>query len=270
MNRTVESYFPDLLRAPLPDSKDAGMAETHTPIRTLVVDDEPLAIERLQILCAREPLIDLVGTAADGEAALRLIEALEPEMLLCDIAMPGLDGIGVAKAIEKLEKRPAVIFCTAFDQFAVTAFDLSATDYLLKPVAQDRLGRAVAKVIERRKAPPETEAPSEYAQEFWVPHRSEMIRIATLDIDRIEAERDYMRLHLGARSFLLHQTITELERRLDPTQFVRLHRSTIVRKDRISRLSHDGMGVWHAVMADEERIRIGRTYLPAARALMGR
>ena len=241
-----------------------------SPIRTLVVDDEPLAIERLQILCAREPMIDLVGTASDGEAALRLIDALEPEMLLLDIAMPGLDGIGVAKAVEKLEKRPAIIFCTAFDQYAVAAFDLAATDYLLKPVAQDRLGRAVNRVVERRKAAAEEPAASDHAQEFWVPHRSEMLRIAAQDIDRIEAERDYMRLHVGARSFLLHQTITELERRLDPAQFIRLHRSTIVRRDRISRLSHDGMGVWHAVLADEERIRIGRTYLPAARTLMGR
>lgn len=241
-----------------------------SPIRTLVVDDEPLAIERLQILCAREPMIDLVGTASDGEAALRLLEALEPEMLLLDIAMPGLDGIGVARAVEKLAKRPAIIFCTAFDQYAVTAFDLAATDYLLKPVAQDRLAKAVARVIERRQNPVEEAAGSDYSQEFWVPHRSEMIRIAAQDIDRIEAERDYMRLHVGARSFLLHQTITELERRLDPERFIRLHRSTIVRRERITRLSHDGMGVWHAVLADEERIRIGRTYLPAARALMGR
>ncbi|MDB5685929.1 MAG: DNA-binding response regulator, partial [Rhizorhabdus sp.] len=242
-----------------------------SPIRTLVVDDEPLAIERLQILCAREPAIDLVGTASDGEAALRLIEALEPEMLLLDIAMPGLDGIGVARAVEKLAKRPAIIFCTAFDQYAVAAFDLSATDYVLKPVSQERLGRAVARVIERRRIPPGEAAPaSDYAQEFWVPHRSEMLRIATQDIDRIEAERDYMRLHLGQRSFLLHQTITELERRLDPAEFIRLHRSTIVHRNRIAKLSHDGMGVWHAVMVDDSRIRIGRTYLPAARTLMGR
>ncbi|WP_374649391.1 LytR/AlgR family response regulator transcription factor, partial [Rhizorhabdus sp.] len=145
-----------------------------------------------------------------------------------------------------------------------------ATDYLLTPVAQDRLARAVQRVVERRKAPPEAAAASDHAQEFWVPHRSEMIRIAAQDIDRVEAERDYMRLHVGQRSFLLHQTITEMERRLDPTLFVRLHRSTIVRRDRIARLSHDGMGVWHAVLTDEEKIRIGRTYLPAARALMGR
>ena len=125
-------------------------------------------------------------------------------------------------------------------------------------------------MIERRQNPVEEPAGSDYSQEFWVPHRSEMIRIAAQDIDRIEAERDYMRLHVGARSFLLHQTITELERRLDPERFIRLHRSTIVRRERISRLSHDGMSVWHAVLADEERIRIGRTYLPAARALIGR
>lgn len=241
-----------------------------SPIKTLVVDDEPLAIERLQILCAREPMIDLVGTASDGEAALRLIEALGPEMLLLDIAMPGLDGIGVAKAIEKLAHRPAIIFCTAFDQYAVAAFDLSATDYLLKPVAQDRLGKAVARVCERRRSTAAEASTSEHVQEFWVPHRSEMIRVATQDIDRIEAERDYMRLHVGGRSFLLHQTITELERRLDPDKFIRLHRSTIVRRDRITRLSHDGMGVWHAILAGEERVRIGRTYLPAARALIGR
>jgi len=241
-----------------------------SPIRTLVVDDEPLAIERLQILCAREPMIDLVGTASDGAAALRLIEALEPEMLLLDIAMPGLDGMGVAKAVERLEQRPAIVFCTAFDQYAVAAFDLSATDYLLKPVAQDRLAKAVARVAEQRRTPREAAATSDYSQEFWVPHRSEMIRIAAQDIDRIEAERDYMRLHVGTRSFLLHQTITELERRLDPAQFIRLHRSTIIRRNRISRLSHDGMGVWHAILIDEERIRIGRTYLPAARTLMGR
>ena len=248
-----------------PDSQPAG-----SPIRTLVVDDEPLAIERLQILCAREPMIDLVGTASDGEAALRLLEALEPEMLLLDIAMPGLDGIGVAKAIGKLARKPAIVFCTAFDQYAVAAFDLAATDYLLKPIAQERLGKAVTKVVERRRAPAGEIVSSDFSQEFWVPHRSEMIRIAARDIDRIEAERDYMRLHVATRSFLLHQTITELERRLDPAEFIRLHRSTIVRRDRISRLSHDGMGVWHAVLTDEERIRIGRTYLPAARTLMGR
>ncbi|SFS01018.1 LytR/AlgR family response regulator transcription factor [Sphingomonas jatrophae] len=248
-------------------------------LRTLVVDDEPLAIERLQILCAREPMVDLVGTAADGEAALRLVEALEPDLLLLDISMPGLDGMGVARALEKRTRRPAVIFCTAYDQFAVAAFDVAAVDYLLKPVAPDRLSRAVARAAEKLSgapapAAPETQAPVPeapgFTEEFWVPHRSEVVRIAAQDIDRIEAERDYMRLHVGPRSFLLHQTISELERRLDPARFIRLHRSTIVRRDRIAKLRHDGLGVWHAELSDGEAIRIGRTYLPAARALMGR
>ncbi|WP_243395740.1 LytR/AlgR family response regulator transcription factor [Sphingomonas oleivorans] len=244
------------------------------PLRTLVVDDEPLAIERLQILCAREPAIDLVGTASDGEAALRLIDALEPDLLLLDIAMPGLDGMGVARALESRSRRPAIIFCTAFDRFAVEAFDVAAVDYVLKPVAPDRLSRAVARVAEHLRGPaadtPATAGENAFTNEFWVPHRSEMIRIAALDIDRIEAERDYMRLHVGARSFLLHQTIGELERRLDPGCFIRLHRSTIVRRDRIAKLVHDGLGVWHAVLTDGSKLRIGRTYLPAARAIAGR
>jgi len=241
------------------------------PLRTLVVDDEPLAVERLQILCAREPAIDLVGVASDGEAALRMVEALDPDLLLLDIAMPGVDGMEVARTLGQRPRRPAVIFCTAFDQFAVAAFDVAAVDYLLKPVSADRLGRAVARVRELLRDPPPPAAPrAEHTNEFWVPHRSEMIRIAAEDIDRIEAERDYMRLHVGRRSFLLHQTITELERQLDPTKFIRLHRSTIVRRQFIAKLRHDGLGVWHADLADGSEVRIGRTYLPAAREMMGR
>lgn len=241
------------------------------PIRTLLVDDEPLAIERLQILCAREPGIDLVGVANDGEAALRLVDALAPDLLLLDIAMPGLDGMGVARAIERRVPRPAVIFCTAFDQFAVAAFDVSAVDYLLKPVAMERLARAVARVREGLRAPvAAAKPPTPWTEEFWVPHRSEMIRIDAGMIDRIEAERDYMRLHVGSRSFLLHQTITELERRLDPARFIRLHRSTIVRRHFIAKLRHDGLGTWHADLADGSSVRIGRTYLPSAREMAGR
>ena len=243
---------------------------TEPALRTLVVDDEPLAIERLQILCAQTPGIDLIGAATDGEAALRLVDALRPDLLLCDIAMPGLDGMGVARALEGRSERPAIIFCTAFDQFAVAAFDVAAVDYLLKPVSGDRLAKAVARVQEKRRAPQPNIPATDWIEEFWVPHRSEMIRIAATDIERIEAERDYMRLHIGQRSFLLHQTISELERRLNPDRFIRLHRSTIVRRDRIAKLRHDGLGVWHADLADGTEIRIGRTYLPAAKTLAGR
>jgi two-component system response regulator AlgR len=245
-------------------------ASSRTPVRTLIVDDEPLAIERLQVLCAREPLIDLVGTASDGNAALRMSEALEPEALLLDISMPELDGMGVARALGQAQHRPAVVFVTAFDSFAVEAFNVAAVDYLLKPVAPDRLKRAIERVIERRDAGDIGAPASTYVQEFWVPHRSELIRIAAEDIERIDAERDYMRLHVGQRSYLLHQTISALEARLDPNRFIRLHRSTIVRRDRIRGLKHDGGGVWSADLGNGDEVRIGRTYLDHAKAMAGR
>lgn len=242
-------------------------------MRTLIVDDEPLAVERMQILCARIPALHVVGTASDGAAALRLCEALSPELVLLDMTMPEVDGLGVARGLARMSPRPAVIFVTAHDHFAVEAFDLDAVDYVLKPVAQDRLERAVDRALARRDTvPPVETAPVEspWIEEFWVPHRSELIRIAAGDIDRIDAERDYVRLHVGARSYLLLHTIQRLEDRLDPERFIRLHRSTIVRRDRIAGLKHDGLGVWSAQLVDGDLLRIGRTYLAKAKAMAGR
>lgn len=238
-------------------------------LKTLIVDDEPLAVERLQILCAKIDDVDLVGTATNGVSALRLIEALAPDLLLLDISMPVMDGMSVARAMEGKTPRPAVIFTTAFDEFAVAAFDVAAVDYLLKPISFDRLERAVSRL--RALAPGATPAnPSPWTQEFWVSHRAEIVRISVQDIDLIEAERDYMRLHVGARSYLLHQTISELERCLDPAEFVRLHRSTIARRDRIVGFKHDGAGSWQAQFKDGRLLRVGRTFLPNARAMAGR
>ena len=241
-------------------------------MRTLVVDDEPLAIERMQILCARLERVRLVGAAHDGESALRMIDALEPDLLFLDISMPGLDGMAVARALAVRPVRPAVVFCTAFENHALAAFDVAAADYVLKPVDPDRLERAVSRVVERRAAAGATSsAVGRWTEEFWVPHRSEMVRVLATDIERIDAERDYMRLTVaGGRSFLIHQTISELERRLDPERFVRLHRSTIVRRDRIARLGHDGEGAWRAELADGSSVRIGRTYQAVARSIAGR
>lgn len=241
-------------------------------LRTLIVDDEPLAVERMQILCAGIPEVDLIGTASDGEAALRLIDALNPDLVLLDIAMPHRDGIGVASALSTLARRPAVIFCTAFEQHAVAAFDVAAVDYVLKPVSAERLMRAVGRAIEMagRGRAEQQAASSRWVEEFWVPHRSEMVRVSAGDIERVDAERDYMRLGVGGRSYLIHQTISELERRLDPERFIRLHRSTIVRRDKIAKLRHDGLGVWHAELTDGDLVRIGRTYQAAAKAIMAK
>ena len=239
-------------------------------MRTLIVDDEPLAVERMQILCARIPALNVVGTASDGAAALRLCEALSPELVLLDMTMPEVDGLGVARGLAKQSPRPAVIFVTAHEHFADEAFDLDAVDYVLKPVAQDRLERAVERALARQDTPTPAAPESPWIEEFWVPHRSELVRIAAGDIDRIDAERDYVRLHVGARSYLLLHTIQRLEDRLDPERFIRLHRSTIVRRDRIAGLKHDGLGVWSAQLVDGELLRIGRTYLAKAKAMAGR
>lgn len=246
-------------------------------LRTLIVDDEPLAVERMQILCARIPPINVVGTASDGAAALRLVEALNPDLILLDMTMPEIDGLSVARALGSQPTRPAVIFVTAHDHFAVEAFDLDAVDYVLKPVAQERLERAIERAVARRAAlvsgPVSAASGSDQGrgiEEFWVPHRSELIRIAVADIDRIDAERDYVRLHVGDRSYLLLHTIQRLEDRLDPERFIRLHRSTIIRRDRIAGLRHDGLGVWSAELVDGTTLRIGRTYLARAKAMAGR
>ncbi len=137
-------------------------------------------------------------------------------------------------------KRPAVVFVTAHANYAVEAFDLDAVDYVLKPVQRERLGRAIKRALSRQGEERETQ--SEWLKEIWIPHRSELIRIETAEVGRIDAERDYVRLHVGERSYLLLQTIAGLEEKLDPEQFIRIHRSTILRKDRITGLRHDGLG----------------------------
>ena len=243
-------------------------------LRTLIVDDEPLAVERMQVICAELASINVVGTASDGEAALRLVEALKPDLILLDMTMPKLDGLGVAKALTRNADGtpPAVIFVTAHDDFAVEAFDLDAIDYVLKPVAADRLSRAIDRAISRHGSTGEVQ--SEWLSELWVPHRSELLRIAISEVGRIDAERDYVRLHVGQgddpRSYLLLQTIAGLEKKLDPAQFIRIHRSTILRKDHIRGLRHDGLGVWSAELEEGDALRIGRTYLSKVKAMAGR
>lgn len=256
------------------DSAGAGGGAA-AKLRTMIVDDEPLAVERLQLLCARQSEISLVGTASDGESALRMAEELQPELIFLDINMPRLDGMGVARALGRMGQSPAIIFVTAYQGFAVEAFDLAAIDYLLKPVALERLDRAVKRVLERRgeflrQQDGEPAAGQGWVQEFWVPHRSELKRIDADQIERIDAERDYMRLHVGVRSYLLHETIKTLEERLDPARFVRLHRSHIVRIDYISGLRHAGGGVWFANLADGSEVRVGRTYLRRVKEIAGR
>lgn len=241
-------------------------------MRTIIVDDEPLAVERLEILCNEQPAIEIVGTASDGVAALRLAQQLTPDLMFLDIGMPKMDGINAARALGLMDRKPAIILVTAYDNFAVEAFDLDIVDYVLKPVSSERLGRAITRAQTGlgSASPTEPKTPDGYATEFWVSHRAELIRVAAVDIERIEAERDYMRLFTGGRSYLLHQTISTLEQRLNPNQFQRIHRSHIVRRDLITGLRHEGGGVWHALLGEDLSMRIGRKYLADVKRLAGK
>jgi DNA-binding LytR/AlgR family response regulator len=251
------------------DIKQAGKR-----LRAMIVDDEPLAVERLQILCAAQSGIDVIATASDGEQALKLAQQLSPDLMFLDIGMPVMDGIHAACALAQLREKPAIIFVTAYDNFAVEAFDLDIVDYVLKPVSPVRLSRAIDRAILVRQGGNDTTTAPQFADsfatEFWVSHRSELIRVAAVDIERIEAERDYMRLFTGGRSYLLHQTISTLEQRLNPALFLRIHRSHIIRRDLIVGLRHEGGGVWHALLQGDVSMRIGRKYLPEVKRIAGK
>ena len=243
-------------------------------LRVLIADDEPLAAERLQVLLARTQGATLVGTASDGESAVSMAQALSPDLLLLDIAMPGLDGIDVARALASQMPSPAVVFVTAFDQFAVAAFEVAAVDYLMKPVEPERLQRALDRAreyLEHHRTPTAAPAPSsDWIDEFWASDLSGLVRIASRDIDKVSAERDYMRLHVGRRSWLIHHSMTALEEGLDPSIFVRLHRSAIVRKDFISGFTRNPSGRWIARLADGSEQPVGRLYSDRVRAIAGR
>jgi two-component system response regulator AlgR len=244
-----------------------------TPLRVLIADDEPLAAERLQLLLARAEGAQLVGTASDGDSAINLTDALHPDLLLLDIAMPGLDGIGVARALAAQNPSPAVVFVTAFDQFAVAAFEVEAVDYLMKPVEPVRLQRALDRArgyLSQRAGHTQPGKSSQWLEEFWASDLSGLVRIAAQDVDRVSAERDYMRLHVGRRSWLIHHSMAALEEGLNPELFVRLHRSAIVRRDFITGFTRNQSGRWIARLADGTEQPVGRLYSDRVRAIAGR
>lgn len=244
-------------------------------LNVLVADDEPLAAERLQLLLARCEGVDVVGVASDGDAAIQMARALSPNALLLDIAMPGPDGIEVARAIATAHYSPAVIFVTAFDSFAVAAFDVAAVDYLMKPVDPVRLERALDRArdhVRQQRLDPRQPADglTGWIDEFWASDLTGLVRIAARDIDRVSAERDYMRLHVGRRSWLIHHSMTALEDGLDPALFVRLHRSAIVRRDFVTGFTRNPSGRWIARLADGTEQPVGRLYADRVRSMAGR
>lgn len=226
-----------------------------------IVDDEPPARDLLRLLCAQAGVV-VLGEAEDGLAALALLERVRPNLVFLDIAMPVLDGLAVARRLFQSTRSPAIIFTTAYAAHAVTAFDVGAVDYLLKPIDPDRFALALARA---RSACVEAST----SDHIWVPHRSDLLRIDIAMIDRFEAERDYVRIHVGPVSYLLRETMEVIARRLPEVMFQRVHRSTILRRDLFRGVRHEGNGVWSVVLNDGKTVRIGRSFSAVVRGRVG-
>ena len=233
-------------------------------LRVLIVDDEKLAAERLVRLCAQIDEVEVADVVGDGETAFRRVGELRPDVVLLDISMPGLDGMALARLLADGERRPAIVFVTAHDTFAVAAFELAATDYLLKPVSLARLKLAVIRAATSQ--PPH----AEYLTELWAPRQREMVRVGVETLDLVEAERDYVRLHARGHTYLLRATLQDLERRLDPARFARVHRSAIVPLDRVRALKTEGGGAWIIHLLTGQSVRVGRSFRPLLRRIAAR
>jgi two-component system LytT family response regulator/two-component system response regulator AlgR len=253
-------------------------------LRVLIVDDEPLARRRLEILLREQPSVELVGTASDGVGARRMIAERSPDVVLLDIKMPGLTGLELLDALG--EAAPIVVFVTAFDRFALDAFDRAAFDYLLKPVEPARLATSLARAREAlaeraaaervqeleeilhnlRSGPAAAGPASVFDREIWVQERGGRAAVPVAAIDWVAAERDYVRIHTGSRSFLIRQSIGALAGRLDPAVFVRVHRSSLVRADRIVRIRHAG-GRGAVILSTGAEIAVSRRHMGALKAM---
>ena len=263
------------------------------PRTVLIVDDEPLARDRLRDLLERRDDVTVVGASASGEAAVRDVARLRPEIVLLDVQMPGMDGFDVVEALADTvddARMPFIIFVTAHEEYAVRAFEVSAIDYLRKPASPARLDQAVGRAIDRlelgelvaqfrdgegervrstvstlRSA---AEAPAPYASRFVVRRGEDLQFVKPDEIDWIDAAENYVRLHVRGTAYLLRSPIGAFEKRLDPNRFVRIHRSAIVNLDRVQKIEPFAHGEYIVVTPDGVRLRSSRAHSARLRALV--
>jgi len=232
-------------------------------MRVLIADDEPLARARLDSLLARRADVQVVGSVADGEAALEACATLLPDVILLDIEMPGLGGTAVARRLAEAPMRPQVVFCTAYEQHALSAFDLGATDYLLKPVRAERLDEALDRAATRLKPVPA-------AQSAWLRARSgaDEVRLRLDDVLYLLADEKYVAVHHGGGMWLIDDSLRQLET-AHGERLVRLHRNCLVPRARLLglRTLSDGR-VLARLSGTEVTPEVSRRNLPAVRQLL--
>jgi len=248
--------------------------------RAVVVDDEALARERLRTLLAAWPAVALVAECGDGVEAVDAVTGLSPDLLFLDVQMPELDGFGVVRALDGHEPLPEIVFVTAYDRYALQAFEVHALDYLLKPFTRRRFGEAMEHVLARlaqrgtdAAAPGvaglmrslERERPDRVA--VRTARGVEFVKIA--EVAWVEAEGNYVKLHTHAGAYLLRRTLKAFAGQLDPRRFVQVHRSALVNVDRIARLEPWFHGEFVVIMDDGTRLMSSRTYSATLRRLAG-
>jgi len=247
-------------------------------LRVLVVDDEPLARSRLTTLLQRDSQVDKIVEAADGVAAMNVIEAERPDIVFLDVQMPRLGGLDLVQAMGA-ENMPHTVFVTAYDQYAVHAFEAAAADYLVKPFSDERfeqsMNRIKARICQSQPSQlgPHVLDATVRAGGFWrrlVVKSGAVVRFLPVgDIDWIEAANVYVNLHVGRHEYLYRIALSHLASKLDPARFVRIHRSTIVNIERIKELEPISQGEYEVVMTDGTRLHLSRTYRLELEKLLG-
>ncbi len=252
------------------------MTGTHSrKIKAIIVDDEPPARRNLRALLKAVPDIELVKECGNGRDAVEYIRALEPDLVFLDVQMPEMNGFEVLEQLTN-QPLPVIIFVTAYDHYALKAFEVSALDYLLKPFDDARfhkalsqarrqieqqdaseLGRKLLTLLGTREVKPD--APPRYLTRLMVKRAGRVIFIRTEEIDWVEAYDNYVRLHIGSKAHLLRQTMNELEAALNPEQFARIHRSTIVNLDRVKELHTHFNGEHLVILYDGTELKLSRT-----------
>ena len=257
-------------------------AAAQTPIRVLVVDDEPLAREKIRGMAADDPEIRVVGECTNGAEAIEAIQMMRPDLILLDVQMPEVGGFAVLEAL-KNEGLPPVIFITAYDHYAVRAFEVHALDYLLKPFDRERFKAAIARAKRQIRRDRNGDGlderiialleqirdPTRYSERLVVKTGGRVFFLNTDEIDWIEAEGNYVNIHTGKKAYLLRETISSLESQLDPKEFVRIHRSSIVRLDRIKELQPWSHGEYHVILLDGTQLTLSRSYREKLQSALG-